>query len=137
MEADGLPEVHRVVVAPVEIDPPRVPPGAPANQAAVGARARQVDRERQIAGLVRHATRVGDLSLLQQLPPFAGADRLGLRAASAPEAQLIEARSRSHHDAETARSHFQVELALVAFLHLVEQRGLIGDQSGENVQPAG
>ncbi len=137
MEADGLPEVQRIVIAPVQIDPPHVPLRAPADQASLGAGACQVDRERQRPRPVEDAARVDDLPLLQQQPPFAAADGPWLRAARAAKAQLVEARSRSHHDAEAAGSHLQVKLALITFVHLVEQGRLIGDQSRQNVQTAG
>ena len=56
---------------------------------------------------------------------------------AAAQAQLHQARALAHEDAERARGDLDVEAALVAGIDAVEHRGLIGDDAGEDVEPAG
>ena len=61
--------------------------------------------------------------------------RLARRAAQ--QAQLVEPRALAHHDAEAAGRDLDVERTLVARRHVVERAGAVGDQAGEDVEPAG
>jgi hypothetical protein len=53
------------------------------------------------------------------------------------EADLIELRALAHPHAETARRDFGVERPFIASFDTVEHIALVGDEAGENIEPAG
>ena len=56
---------------------------------------------------------------------------------AAADAQLHQARAGAHQDAERARRNLGVERALVALADAVELGAVIGDDAGEDIEPAG
>ncbi len=132
---DRLPEIERIVVRDLlDIDQPGMVARLVADDAGAGI-AGEIDGEGDAA--MAHHRRAGigsdQLVLLLQLA------QRGVAAArrAAADAKLDQPRAGPHQDAEGARRDFGIERPLVARAHPVELRAMVGDQAGEDVEPAG
>ena len=128
---DRLPVVGRVVVADaVEVDQAGVRLGAVADEAAVARL--EVDREGEAAGDVRRRRSTSRSAASRRAQRGVVED--GVAAA---EADLVEPHARADQHREGARRDLGVERAGVAGLDAVELGAAVGDQPGEEVEPAG
>ena len=133
---DRLPEVGRVVVA----DRSRsISAGMRLARVADDRRAvvaREVDREGEAARTITAGgRRPRSTSVLARVQ--ARGARASASAASPAEAELVQAHPGPHQDREGARRDFGIERAAGSRAHPVELGAAVGDQPGEDVEPAG
>ncbi len=138
---DGLPEIGDIISADaIDIDNVRVLLRAIADDLAAEGLGAQGDAQDETAAQVQFAVdeRKPGVMLPQVLviDAEAGARKELLRMPAA-KADLVEPRALAHAHAEAARRDFGIEPPLVAALDMVENLAAVGDEPGENVEPAG
>src|SRR6185312_3008829 len=136
---DRLPEIeHRIAGAALDVDDAGMTLGAVADDAAGVARARR----QQIAGEIdAEDDALADVGLgvvdetlaCVQVAQLVGGE---LRMTVA-EADLRQPRAFAHQHREGARRNLGIERAAIAGLDAVEAARLVGDDAGEDVEPAG
>ena len=119
-----------------EIDQPGMPARPPADRPAVAGR--EIDGHRDALVDVGASLAAARAGIDQRHLPVQPAQRgVGGRRAAPPQSELADAGAAADDDAEGARADLGEQRPLVACRHLIEDGGVVGDQPGEHVEPAG
>jgi hypothetical protein len=128
---DRVPKVeHLELVLTIDIDETGMTLGTEADRLA--GIAFKIDRERQASGNVWASTGNQGLVGVEFCDGGVGAGDRTLA-----EADLTQSRSRTNEGGKGARADLSIERTVIGFGNRIELAGMIGDDTGKDIEPAG